>query len=210
MDPVISYLVRHGRTVWNAEARFQGQAEAELDDLGRAQAERAAARLALVRPSRLVSSDLRRCLDTAMPVASAAGLAVEMDSQLREIDVGCWEGLTRAEVAERWPEEAAAWRRGEDIPRGGGETYRQLRVRVWGALERIVAESLASPEEGPVVIMTHGGAIRAAVAEMLQLPGPALAGLGSLANAAFTVFEAGTSGTRLLSYNDTGHLTGLS
>ena len=81
---------RHGRTEWNIVNRFQGQADVPLDDVGYAQAIRAAEVLASYRPSSLYSSDLSRCYQTAEMLAQRTGLDITTDKRLREIHVGSW------------------------------------------------------------------------------------------------------------------------
>jgi hypothetical protein len=97
------FLLRHGRTSWNAERRFQGQADPPLDDVGRAQAYEVATLVAALAPNVLVSSDAMRAVQTAEPIAEITGLEVLVDARLRERSLGHWEGLTRDEVAQRWP-----------------------------------------------------------------------------------------------------------
>jgi broad specificity phosphatase PhoE len=100
---------RHGQTQWNVEQRFQGHTDIALNETGVAQAARAAALLASLRPSMIVSSHLRRALDTAGELASLTGLEVMVDKDLRERGGGEWEGLTRAEIRAGWPVEFAEW-----------------------------------------------------------------------------------------------------
>ncbi len=126
---------RHGQTAWNLQRRFQGQLDIELDDLGRAQAARAAALLAGFSPSAIVSSDLVRARETAQALADVTGLPVATDPRLREIDVGVWQGLTFEEVAERFPVEAADWRDGGDGRRGGGESLVEVGERAVAAVD---------------------------------------------------------------------------
>jgi len=102
-------LARHGQTAWNAEGRFQGQADPPLDATGLAQAERLAAEVLALRLDVLVSSDLLRARQTAMVVSRACGLEVELDRDLREIDLGLWQGLHRRQASERFPEEYRHW-----------------------------------------------------------------------------------------------------
>ena len=92
-------LLRHGRTRWNAEHRFQGQADPPLDDVGRAQAYEVAGLVAALRPGVLVSSDATRAMQTAAPIGEVTGLQIKTDPRLRERSLGHWEGLTRDEVA---------------------------------------------------------------------------------------------------------------
>src|SRR5215211_1661867 len=95
---------RHGRTEWNLVARFQGQADIPLDEVGYAQAARAAEVLATYRPAGLYSSDLSRSYQTAEMLARRTGLDIITDKRLREIHVGSWEGLLGKEIREADPE----------------------------------------------------------------------------------------------------------
>src|SRR5690606_12679896 len=149
-------LWRHGITDWNAARRIQGHSDPPLNPQGRAQAAAAAPLLAARRPVAIVSSDLRRCLQTAAPLAELTGLPVTRDSRLRERSYGEWEGLTLAEVAERWPESHARRQAGGDAADLGHGIERPADVteRVGEAL-REIAE--AAPGETTVVV-THGGA----------------------------------------------------
>jgi probable phosphoglycerate mutase len=127
-------LLRHGRTGWNAQSRFQGQIDIELDDVGRAQAARAAELLARLRPDALVSSDLGRAAATAAAVAERTGLPVQHDQRLRETYAGAWQGMTIAEIDARFGDERARWRAGEDVsPGGDGERRSEVGARVAGA-----------------------------------------------------------------------------
>ncbi|HKE36237.1 MAG TPA: histidine phosphatase family protein, partial [Candidatus Baltobacteraceae bacterium] len=91
------YVARHGETDWNYEGRYQGQRESTLTELGRRQAEALAGALADSGARRILSSPLRRCVDTARPLAERLGISVETDDRLLEIAHGNWEGRLRAE-----------------------------------------------------------------------------------------------------------------
>lgn len=179
--PADVILWRHGRSEWNAAGRFQGQLESDLDEVGRAQAVEAAARLAELSPSRLVSSDSARARDTAAALSAASGLGATYDARLREIDLGGWSGLTRDEVRERFGDEYTAWLAGEDIVRGGGETFAEVGARAAAS----VAEHLVGLAEGsgPLVMVTHGGTALSALVVLLDLPGAVRRRLGPLGNA---------------------------
>src|SRR5215218_1856032 len=125
-------LWRHGRTEWNVENRFQGQADIPLDSVGRAQAERTASMLAGYRPSALYSSDLSRAYNTAAALAAIIGLEIQTDKRLREINVGSWEGLLGREVDAANPELARRLRAGEYVRRSptGVVATRGLSCRV--------------------------------------------------------------------------------
>ncbi|HVE99357.1 MAG TPA: histidine phosphatase family protein [Mycobacteriales bacterium] len=194
-------LWRHGRSEWNAAGRFQGQLESDLDELGRQQAADAAAKLAALRPSRLVSSDSARARDTAAALATATRLPVTYDARLREIDLGAWSGLTRDDVRERFPDEYAAWQEGRDVVRGGGETFATVGERAVA----VVAESLAglAEEAGPLVLVTHGGTALSALVVLLELPVTVRRRLGPLGNARWSRLSPAPDGVgwRLAEHN---------
>jgi len=136
-------LLRHGRTEWNAQRRFQGQADPPLDEVGRAQAYEVAPLIASLRPSAIVSSDLVRALETAQIVAAALRVPVTVDVRLRERSLGHWEGLTRDEVAATYPDELADWAAGRDVSRRGGETRDEVAERSLAAFrEHAAGETL--------------------------------------------------------------------
>src|SRR5690606_18256510 len=108
----------------------QGHSDIPLDETGMAQAERAASLLAALRPTMIVSSDLQRANDTAQALGRLVGLDVAIDKDFRERGGGEWEGLTREEIAARWPEEYAAW----EAP--GGEPVTEVATRVANAMRR--------------------------------------------------------------------------
>ena len=158
------HLARHGESDWNAAGRWQGHADRPLTELGRRQAAELADRLADVQLDAVYSSDLLRARETAEPVAARHGLEVQALPALREVDVGGWSGLSRPEVEQRFPQAFARWRGGgqgwED-----GETYEQMTERVVGA----VLEIAAAHPEGEVLVVAHGGPIRALHAVALGL-----------------------------------------
>ena len=102
-------LARHGETDWNREGRFQGHADPPLNETGRAQAAELAAGLAGIHLAAVYSSPLRRALETAELVAATHGVDPVPIDALREVDVGSWQGLTRAEVGVRFPEQLSRW-----------------------------------------------------------------------------------------------------
>jgi broad specificity phosphatase PhoE len=150
------YLARHGESDWNAANRFQGHSDRPLTELGRKQAYALADIVAGERVEAIYSSPLIRALDTARIVAARTGLEVTTRDDLREVDTGSWSGLSRAEVKERFPQGFERWMAGgagwED-----GETYEEMAARVLAALREIAA---AHPE-GRVLVVSHGGPIRA-------------------------------------------------
>ena len=191
-------LLRHGRTEWNTTGRFQGQLESPLDRIGRAQAADAAVAVRPMRPDAIVSSDLSRARDTAEAVAAEAGVEVEVDARLREIDLGSWQGLTRAEARSQFPEEYAAWQAGEDRRRGSGETYAEVGARaaecVVDWLDRLGPGAL-------LVAVTHGGTARATIGTLLGLEPDRWWRLAPLSNCRWSLLADIGRGWRLEEHN---------
>jgi probable phosphoglycerate mutase len=185
-------LIRHGETSWNRDGRWQGHADIELSEEGRLQVARLAASLGKLEPSlrTVYSSDLRRARDTAHELARAIGGSVVVEPVWREIAVGSWTGLRREEIKERFEDE---WRRiaeGEDLARGGGETFAEFSMRVVMALKTLPARH---PDE-LVAVVTHGGVISAALLHALELPLARLRDVTGVRNTALN--ELTWNGTR--------------
>ena len=197
-DPRRVLLLRHGRTAHNATGRIQGQLDVPLDDVGRGQAVAVAEALAEASPYAVVSSDLARALDTATPVAARAGAPLTTDVRLREISLGAWQGLTSDEARERYPDEHAAWVSGQDVRRGGGETYAEAGARAAACVQEAVAEL---PAGRTVVVVTHGGTARAALGVLLGLPSADWWRLAPLGNTCWSVLVEGERGWRLERHN---------
>jgi broad specificity phosphatase PhoE len=185
-------LWRHGQTPWNIENRFQGQTDIPLNVAGEAQAERAARMLAAFRPDMIVSSDLQRAMNTAAPLARLTGLPVTQDKDLRERSGGSWEGLTDAEITERYPAERVSWTPPDGEPRA------VVMDRVAGALTRIAAEV---PEGGLAVVVSHGAAIRLGMERFLGLAEEHSRLLGPMSNCCWSVLGLRYGTWRILEYN---------
>ncbi|WP_433166846.1 histidine phosphatase family protein [Kribbella sp. CA-247076] len=160
-------LLRHGESRWNAEDRYQGQQGTGLSPRGHDQAKLAAEFLLTTGPfDQLVASDLQRVTETLQPYLDACERPdVRVDTRWREIDVGTWGGRTFAEVYAEEPDVVDAFASGQDVARGGGETFAQLRERVWEAIREIATSGARR-----VLVVTHGGPIRVATASTLRLP----------------------------------------
>lgn len=204
--PTLLVLARHGETADNRRLVFQGQTGRGLNALGRAQAQRLAARLAKHPPDAIVASDLERAAETAQIVAKAVGLPVALDRDLREVDVGSWSGKSYREIAEQYPEEWAAWSQGLDVRRGGGETYAELALRV----ERAIDAAVAVRPGTRILFVSHGGAIKSYVAKLLGVDAKGMRALAGVGNCGLTVIVRDSEGrSRLEAWNDTSHLEGL-
>lgn len=192
-------LVRHAQSTWNAEERWQGQSDVPLSPAGRAEAVQVGARLAPERFDRIVASDLSRALDTARAIAGTR--AIEPDAALREMNLGSWCGLPHAEVAAKHGEQLRALAHGQDVRIGEtGETIGEFSQRVLGALEAIEA----GPHER-VLVVTHGGVIRAVLMALLQLAGRERPLIGS-GNTGITRLRVEGGRRTLAVYNDQAHL----
>ncbi|MGY1708276.1 histidine phosphatase family protein [Geodermatophilus sp. SYSU D00758] len=197
--PVPRLLVwRHGRTEWNATGRFQGQLDPPLDAQGRRQAAAAAAHLAAdglpADATVVVSSDLDRARSTATALTEALGVPLRLDPRLREHGMGSWEGLTRQEVADRYPEQYADWLAGHPVRGRGGEDVAEVPRRALAALRDL-------PEAQVAVVVTHGGTAARLMEALLGL-GPEHRRLfGPLANCAWSELAFQSERWRLLRHN---------
>jgi probable phosphoglycerate mutase len=162
-------LVRHGETDWNAAGRWQGQTDIPLNPRGQEQARDVAARLRHMGIAAIVSSDLLRARTTAEIIAAELGLEVNyLDASLRERSFGCFEGLTREEVEARFPEAWARYLADPGPAPPGGESRDALVERLLPALA-----SAANRLPGPLLVVLHGGAMRALLSEhMGEMPRP--------------------------------------
>ncbi|HEY8965820.1 MAG TPA: histidine phosphatase family protein [Candidatus Methylacidiphilales bacterium] len=158
------YLIRHGATRLAAEDRFAGSIDVPLSDEGRGQVARLARRLAGERITRVYASPLGRTMETARILAEPHNLPIEPVDGLREISHGRWEELTRKEVGERFPEEAAEWEKDPfTFAPQGGESGLQVTARALPALIEIVR---ANPG-GRVLIASHKATIRLLLSTLL-------------------------------------------
>jgi broad specificity phosphatase PhoE len=162
----IMHFVRHGRSVWNAAGRIQGQIDIELDEVGLQQAQRIADRLAREPIAAIYSSPLLRAQATAEAIAARFNLLVTPDARLMEYDFGAISGLTWDEVTEHHPELANRWL--EDpwaVPVAGSEGRVNFAARVMSAMQDIGAQHSAEH----VAIVAHGGTFGVYLTAMLGL-----------------------------------------
>ncbi|MGW0549401.1 histidine phosphatase family protein [Streptomyces altiplanensis] len=191
-------LWRHGQTSWNLERRFQGSTDIELTETGVAQARRAARLLASLKPDAMIASDLKRAAATAGELSALTGLDVTYDEGLRETYAGAWQGLTHEEIIGRFGEQYAAWKRGEPVRRGGGELETEVADR---AAPVVLAHADKLPDNGTLVVVSHGGTIRTTIGRLLGLESYHWEGLGGLSNCCWSVLGEGARGWRLTEHN---------
>ncbi|MFE4910304.1 bifunctional RNase H/acid phosphatase [Streptomyces sp. NPDC056652] len=204
--PVTFVLLRHGETALTPEKRFSGSGggDPELSAAGRRQAEAVAASLAARGTiQEIVSSPLRRCRETAGAVASLVGLEVTVEEGLRETDFGAWEGLTFAEVRERYADDLSAWLASPDVaPTGGGESFTAVGRRVAAVRDRLLERYRGRT----VLVVTHVTPVKTLVRLALGAPPESLfrMELSAASLSAVAYYADGNASVRLL--NDTSHL----
>jgi broad specificity phosphatase PhoE len=191
-------LWRHGQTAWNVERRFQGTTDVELTETGIGQARRAARLLASLKPDAIVASDLKRAANTAAELAALTDLDVTHDEGLRETYAGVWQGLTHR--GDHRPPRRGVRRveaRGAGAPRrrrAGDRGRRPGRPVVLRHAEKL-------PEDGTLVVVSHGGTIRTTIGRLLGLESQHWESLGGLSNCCWSVLGEGARGWRLLEHN---------
>ncbi|MEV6807982.1 histidine phosphatase family protein [Streptomyces sp. NPDC051132] len=160
-------LVRHGETVWHAENRYAGRTDVPLTAHGRRQAAELGAWAAGQHLDAVVCSPLSRARLTAAPAATALGLTLRVDERLYELDFGRGDGLTRAEMAEAFPEALAAFLTdpvAHHLP--GGEDPAAAAGRATGCLQ----ETARALPDGRVLVVAHSTLLRLALCALLGIP----------------------------------------
>jgi broad specificity phosphatase PhoE len=160
--------VRHGRTAWNADRRFQGQTDIPLDDEGLAQAQALAAHLRAERFDLALASDLSRARTTAEAICAERDVALELTPALREMHFGEWEGLTWDQIVTRWPElDAAHAMAPMYYTAEGGESWDALCARVDAFLRATTAGR--GPDERALIV-SHAGVMHGIVRSLTGAP----------------------------------------
>ncbi|KAK1178779.1 bifunctional RNase H/acid phosphatase [Streptomyces sp. NBS 14/10] len=204
--PATFVLLRHGETALTPEKRFSGSggSDPELSPVGRRQAELVATALAARGTIQaVVSSPLRRCVETAEAVASRLGVDVHIEEGLRETDFGAWEGLTFTEARERHPDDLQAWlASSRAAPTGGGESFAAVARRVALTRDKLIARHAGRT----VLLVTHVTPIKTLVRLALGAPPESLfrMEISAASLSALAYYADGNASLRLL--NDTTHL----
>ncbi len=148
-------LVRHGKTVWNAEGRYQGKMDIPLNEEGREQAKKAGEALKDFPVKAVYSSPLKRCFDTASEIAKHHGIEVKTEAGFKEIDHGEWEGLLASDVESRYPDLCELWKEkpaSVKMPGEGGESLQDVYERAVKAFKDVV---LKHSDDELIVITGH-------------------------------------------------------
>jgi probable phosphoglycerate mutase len=201
-QPTRVLAIRHGETAWNVDGRIQGQLDVPLNETGRWQVHRLALAVAEEDIAAVYSSDLLRALETAQAVARGSGDPVVTDTGLRERGFGTFEGMSYAEINERWPDMGERWRRRDPtFGAPGGETLNDFYGRSIAAASRLAA---LHPGQ-TIALVSHGGVMdclyRAATRVALDAPRS-----WQLGNAAINRLLYTPQGFTLVGWSDTYHL----
>jgi broad specificity phosphatase PhoE len=203
------HLVRHGVTTWNRERRFQGHIDVPLSADGEHQARLTATRLSCLPISVCFSSDLSRAFQTAAPIAHTLEVEPLPESDLREANKGILEGKYRDPDTGLLGDESHYHDDNDvDARPPGGESMMDLGVRSERLLSRI-ADQDASLPAGDILLVSHGGTMRAMLAVLLELPMSASRSFHFDNCSLTTVQMRGDLPALLLRYNDTAHLASI-
>jgi broad specificity phosphatase PhoE len=196
-------LVRHGATPRTAEDRFSGDQGVDLSDEGRAQVRALAERLGAAPIQAVYASPLSRTLETATLLGAPHGLEIRARDGLREISHGHWEGLTRAEVEARFPEEYPNWEADPlTYAPPGGESGVSVLARALPVIREIV---VAHPED-TVLVVSHKATLRLILASLLGFDARGYRDRLDQAPACLNVLEfKGPVRARLMLFNDVSH-----
>lgn len=178
-------LVRHGESETNVRKAFTGQLDAPLTAAGREQARRMAQYLDKYRVDKIYVSPLQRAVDTAGAIALRQNCPMEKREDIKEIDSGKWQGLTFAEIAEKYPQTYQVWKSdiGNAAPEGG-ETCRELYDRVTAFFEKVLQE-----KEETVCLVAHATPIRMIESYIRANSVDAAQDIPWVPNASVTVYE---------------------
>lgn len=197
-------IVRHGETEWNAEGRIQGHTDIGLSERGEEQARSLGQRLADRQIDVAYSSDLKRTSETAKLALSGRDITLNETPRLREYNKGIFEGMTLSEIQEKFPAEYPKYLE-KDLSYApeGGETTRDVSTR----MASIFAEIKANHLDETVLVVSHGGVLRAAMVSLLGMP---LEGNWSFVfgNCGLTMVDTYTDNAVLRLFNDTSHING--
>lgn len=200
-------IIRHAEAAGNSERFFQGHADGQISEKGRAQLERLAERFKDIHFDVLYSSHLSRAVDTAEAVNKYHGLERQDNDGFIEINGGKWEGVKWADLPSRWPVRALMWRKYPWLYHApGGESMRQVYNRVSGA-----ALKTAKKHEGQTVaIVSHGCAIRNLLCWAKGLPVRRIDEIGWCDNTGISIIEIENGKPTVISERDSSHLGDLS
>ncbi len=200
--PTITLLLRHGQTELSGERRFSGRTDIPLTKEGMRQATLAAKRLAGSGAVAIITSPLQRARRTAEAVAGATGAPLVVYDEFTEAEFGAWQGLTFAEVAQKWPDELAAWMASPDAAPPDGESFATVALRVLAGLDKL----MYAYRHETTIVVSHVTPIKTLVCRALLAPPEAMFRM-NLDVASLCHIDCFDNGSAILrSLNDTAHL----
>jgi broad specificity phosphatase PhoE len=196
-------LVRHGETAWNQERRIQGgSSDTGLSEVGRRQVERLGLALKETKIDAIYASPLKRALDTAQAIAGYHQLIVQVEPDLREMEVGELEGVSIAELGTSFSQFLLQWRQGQGMEKlPGGESVIELADRVWATIESIMKKH----EQGTIVVVCHFFTAVAAICKALGWPLTCIERI-RVQTGSISIIDLEDGQHRLVSLSDTCHL----
>ena len=197
-------IVRHGETDWNAIGRIQGHTDIGLSEKGAEQARSLGKRLAGLAIDVAYTSDLKRSSETARIALGGRDIVLNETPKLREYHKGVFEGLTLAEIKAQFPEEYPRYlEKNLSYAPKGGETTRDVSARMTEIFNEIRSNHLNES----VLVVSHGGVLRAAMVSLLGMP---LEGNWSFVfgNCGLTMVDTYEDNAVLRLFNDTSHING--
>lgn len=199
------FIVRHGETEWNAQGRIQGHTDISLSERGIQQSRLVGQRLAGVTLDVAYSSDLARSAETAQQILDQRAVPLHTTSRLREFNKGVFEGLTPEETGQQFPDLFEASQVNDlDFAPPGGESIRETSERMNAIMTEL---RIRHPDEN-VLIVGHGGALRAGFVALMELPLEANWRF-TMTNCGLSVLDIYPNNAVLRLYNDSSHLDGL-
>ena len=197
--------MRHGETSWNQERRIQGgSSDVELSEVGKEQAARVGLALKNTEIDAIYSSPLKRALETAQAIADHHNLKVQVEPDLREMEVGDLEGVSIAELGTTFSQFLLNWRQGmgtEKLP--GGESMAELAYRVWAIIQSIKSKH----DDGNIVVVSHFFTCVATICKALGWPITTVERI-RVQTGSISTIDFADGQPRLVSLGDTCHLMG--
>lgn len=194
-------LMRHGQTDWNKAGRWQGHADIPLNETGQQQAAALCERLQGWSIDAVYTSDLQRCVQTAVPLATALGIKPTLAPVWRERDVGDFSGLTGEQARQQYPDVWNKASRGMVDP-PNGEPFSAVQRRAWRAFETVAD----AHNEGTVAVISHGGLLHALLAQVMGIDPEVYGRFSMRGNTGLSVIEVNSRGPVVTRLNDTSHL----
>ncbi|AEE96149.1 histidine phosphatase family protein [Mahella australiensis] len=196
------YMVRHGQTLWNLEGKTQGQCDIPLSDKGRQQACAVAKAFEGYDVSNIFCSDLERARETAEIIGEKIDAPIDFLPELREMNLGCWQGLTSQMLSARYPQDYNLWRTDPSrVIISGGESLESFRRRIRYCIEIIISNECGKD----IIVVSHGLTLKVLTLELLGMD---IRHFNSIRmdNASVTAVELREKGNVLVWLNDTCHL----